>query len=416
MRILFITSFPPFPIDRTGGGIRSRLLIDALKKIGSVGIFYLNYRGADHDISHELSPLFADGSLMLEQSVKIGGQGKIYAHADKALRGLGMIWGRKLAAAGLRVDIGARKAIEDLVASKKYDLVVARLSRPTAVSGLLDVDNIPLIVDADDWEPSRVTTQLNVVPWYNILVRAYLHRMHGGAEYLGQRILERADHVFLASETDTALISKIIATTLPNLPLSNDGGEIVRLSQSDAKSRILFAVGQWSKAQNSDGMSWFIENSWPLILRKVPEARLRIAGRVSDDLSKVWKRRKNLDLLGFIDDLTPEYEQAAAVVAPITWGGGTKIKVLEALAYGRVPVGTSHAFDGLADEPILNDVVVKSDDAEKLADGAVKLLCDHDFRSSQEIMTLKYYGDNYSISCFNEMVAETVKSVVLARP
>ena len=49
----------------------------------------------------------------------------------------------------------------------------------------------------------------------------------------------------------------------------------------------------------------------------------------------------NVEVSGFVQDLPPVYERAAFTVAPIYWGGGTKIKVLESLAYGRTCVASA---------------------------------------------------------------------------
>lgn len=411
MKFLFITSFPPFPIDRSGGGIRSRLIIDALNKIGTVSIFYLNYRSGDKNSSDEIYKLLSENSTVLEQSIQIGDRRKFITAVDKIIRGFKFIFGDRFSAAGLKIDQNARQTLEAIVSLKKYDVVFGRCSRPTAVSGILDIEGIPLIVDADDWEPSRVDVRLKIVKKQNVFVRLYLHRLKKGSDYLGRRILDRAQHVFLASETDTKKLNKNIVSTLPNLPLSDQGGEIISLPPSDPHSKTFFAVGQWSKNQNSDGMFWFLESCWPRILLKVPDARFRIAGGLTKKLSSRWSRYKNVELLGFVENLAIEYERAAVIVVPITWGGGTKIKTLEALAYGRVPIGSSHAFDGLAELPIPIQAVSISDDPEMLALNAVRLLNDYDFRLLRENDIEAYYHNNYSISKFEEILTKTVKDL-----
>lgn len=414
LRILFVTAFPPFPIDRSGGAIRSRLLLDALGQCGRVGFFYLNYRSPAPDLRQVAGSPFNDGSLELVSSVLMPGRGggRFAAYTDKAARVLGLVFGNGMAAAGLRVSHDASRAIGDLIDRKQVDLIVGRLSRPTAVAGLLDERRVPLVLDADDWEPSRTAARIHSTPFHNLPLRAYLHRYLQGSDYLGARLLERAEHIWLASEVDTLRIARPNVTTLPNLPLVKTGETIVPLRHSDMASKVLFAVGQWTKAQNSDGMKWFLRSAWPQIVEQVPQAELRIGGDIPDALARDWGAQPKVRVLGFIEELRSEYEGAALIATPMIWGGGTKIKVLEAFAHGRIPAGPDHAFDGLADAAAAKAAAVIENDATRLATAVVSLLTDPEQRFSRESAAAEYYQRNYSLGAFNEHVRSTVESVM----
>lgn len=410
-KILFVTSFPPFPMDRSGGGIRSRLLLDALAECGQVSIFYLNYRGADHDLQKIPGSPFGNGTLLLSESVLIPGHGsgKVGAYAAKAFD---FVAGRGMAAAGLRVSKEARRLMGEMIDRGDVDLVVGRLSRPTAVAGLLEERRVPLIVDADDWEPSRTIAQIRATPAHNVPLRIFLRRYLQGSQALGDRLLERADHVWLASEADTSMLARPNVTTLPNLPLAKAGESIAPLDRSARDSKTLFAVGQWSRSQNSDGMKWFLRNVWPLLVERMPEVELRISGDTPEALAREWRALPNVRPLGFVDDLRAEYDKAALVAAPITWGGGTKIKVLEALAYGRVPVGPDHAFDGLADVSSIQAIAAVENDPARTAETIASLLDDPQARHAREVAAVEYYRENYSVAAFNRHVRNTVEQVI----
>lgn len=414
IKTLFVTAFPYFPIDRSGGGIRSRLLLDALSQAGPVGVFYLNYRGPTHDLSQLAgSPLGDDiRNIKILDSVLVGGGNGITAYADKTSRALSFIFGSGMATAGLSVSREASRGISELIERNEVDLIVGRLSRPTAVAGLLNERRIPLIVDADDWDPHRITARIHATPKYNFPLRAYLYRYRHGSDYLGARVLEGAEHVWLASETDTLMIDRPSVTTLPNLPLARTGEEIVSLPRSKAASTVVFAVGQWVKPQNSDGMKWFLRYVWPAISQRVPQAELRIGGEVPESLARNWGAQHKVRVLGFIDELRREYDEAALIVTPITWGGGTKIKVLEAFAYGRVPIGPEHAFDGLADAPQVKAIAAIENDARRLAAVAVGLLDKPEQRFWREGAAVEYYRKNYSRAAFNAHVQTTVESAM----
>ncbi|WOH53849.1 glycosyltransferase [Bradyrhizobium sp. sBnM-33] len=416
MRILYVISFPPFPIEISGGAIRSHLLLSALNQVGSVRILYLNYRGPDHDFGSAPSSAFDDKPLSVLSISMPGTSGSKYEnYLEKASRGLGMVFGSGLAMAGLRVSIEAARTIAELCDRGEVDLIVGRFCRTSAAAGLLAERTVPLIIDADDWEPSRTAARIRSTSRYNLLQHAYLQRALQGSLYLGRQVLEKADHVWLASEKDTAVLDRRHVTTLPNLPLSSTGDEINALKPSAAESKILLSVGDWGRKQNTDGMNWYLRQVWPLIRERVPQAELRIAGATQSSFAREWGAKQNVSVLGFVDELRSEYEKAAVIATPITWGGGTKIKVLEALAYGRVPAGTKHAFEGLPDPGKLETIAAIADEPVPLAEATVGMLINAPMRQSQEIAAAKYYVDHHSVAAFNKRVKDTVESVMSAR-
>ena len=416
MNILYVMAFPPFPLEVTGGAIRSHLLLDALEQIGTVRILYLNYRGPDHGLGSAISSSFDDGTVPVLSIAMPGTSGSKYkSYLEKASRGAGMLFGSGLATAGLRVSIDAARAVAELCDRSQVDLIVGRFSRASAAAGLLSKNRVPLIIDADDWEPSRSASRARSTSRSNLLLRAYRQLELRGSLYLGNLVLEKADHVWLASEKDAAALDRHQVTTLPNLPLSSNGEEITALGPSAAGSRIIFSVGDWKRKQNSDGMSWYLRQVWPLICQRVPEAELRIAGVAHPSDAYEWGAVRNVRMLGFVDSLLPEYEKAALIAAPITWGGGTKIKVLEALAYGRVPAGTEHAFEGLPEPRKLQQIAAIEDEPARLAESTIELLANAPMRKSRETAAGKYYLDHHSVAAFNKLVKDTIESVLISR-
>lgn len=413
VRILYVISFPPFPIEISGGAIRSRLLLDALNQCGDVRVLYLNYRGPDHYWTFASSSSFDGKVISLSFIPMPGTRGRKYkAYLEKASRAVGMVFGSGLAKAGLRVNSESEQFINELCDRKEVDLIVGRFSRTSAAAGLLSERSTPLIVDADDWEPSRTTARIQSTPRYKILMRAYLQMELIGNMHLADKILQTANHIWLSSEYDTSTIDHTHVTTLSNLPISRDIGNIQTLDPSADESKILFSVGDWGKSQNSDGMNWYLRQVWPLIRQQVPQAELRIAGLIPGSLARGWGAIPHVKLLGFVDDLRSEYEKAAAVATPIIWGGGTKIKVLEALAFGRVPTGTTHAFEGLADPGRLKSIAVIEEGAAPLAKSTVAILINAPMRHAQENAATQYFLDNYSLAAFDQHVIDTVERVV----
>ena len=100
---------------------------------------------------------------------------------------------------------------------------------------------------------------------------------------------------------------------------------------------------------NVDALDWLLAEIWPLVRGARPDARLRVVGRVAERAGVPWP--EGAEAVGFVDDLAPEYAGAAVVLAPIRFGSGVKIKLVEGLAQGLPGVATPAGAEGLAALP-----------------------------------------------------------------
>ncbi len=110
-------------------------------------------------------------------------------------------------------------------------------------------------------------------------------------------------------------------------------------------THILF-TGNMDYAPNVDAVLFFVREIFPLILDKVPAAKFIIAGQKPVAAVKALAAG-NIEVTGFVPDLTGVYRQAGIVVAPLRFGAGTQNKVLEAMAMGVPVVSMEVGFKGL---------------------------------------------------------------------
>ena len=129
-------------------------------------------------------------------------------------------------------------------------------------------------------------------------------------------------------------------------------------------------VGACDYPPNVDAVSWWANEVWPLLRAPRP---LHVAGRRPEALGDL-ARHPGVEVLGEVDDVAPVLESAGLVVVPLRHGGGTRLKVLEALAHGRPVLSTTKGAEGL---PLgEGDGVVRADDPVALAAAADVLLAD----------------------------------------
>lgn len=121
-----------------------------------------------------------------------------------------------------------------------------------------------------------------------------------------------------------------------------------RISCQRAPHSLIFAGGlNWYP--NYDAMKFFLEEIWPLLISEIPELTMTIIGASPP----VWmlemaKNSSNLRVLGFVDDVRPYLSEAQIYVCPIRDGGGTKLKVLDALAMQLPLVADPISCEGIA--------------------------------------------------------------------
>ncbi|MGA8808692.1 MAG: glycosyltransferase family 4 protein [Thermoanaerobaculia bacterium] len=131
-------------------------------------------------------------------------------------------------------------------------------------------------------------------------------------------------------------------------------------------------IGSLDFRPNQEAVAWIVDELWPRVLERVPEARLSIAGSGVP----AWLRRRmnDVDFRGTVDDATVFMNSMSVMIAPLFAGGGMRIKVLEAMALAKPIVATKLGAGGL-DVEHGRDILI-ADDAASFADAVALLLRD----------------------------------------
>lgn len=148
-----------------------------------------------------------------------------------------------------------------------------------------------------------------------------------------------------------------------------------RGSPSDGCQVLVVASGS---LHNVDGVRWLVQKVWPEVASAVPGARLRVVGTVCSQISP----SPGVDLVGEVADLRGEYTRSALVVVPLRVGSGLKVKLAEAISYGRAIVATTVGIEGLPELPDAPFLV--ADSAEAFASCVQRLLTDRKERRRLE--------------------------------
>jgi glycosyltransferase involved in cell wall biosynthesis len=124
---------------------------------------------------------------------------------------------------------------------------------------------------------------------------------------------------------------------------------------------------------NTEGLLFYLKEIHPKIKARYPEMKLSIVGPNPPESITAW-RGPGIEITGFVDDVRPYIERSTAVVAPLLIGGGTRLKILEAMAMNKAVVSTTIGAEGL-DVTSGRDVLI-ADDPETFASEVGRLLDD----------------------------------------
>lgn len=208
-------------------------------------------------------------------------------------------------------------------------------------------------------------------PIKRLLVRAEARRIKA----VEQLLLNSASAV-LAAPHDRSHFQSLGAGTgnlFHTLHLGDDDNlQLPSVSFEDTQPVVLF-VGTLTWEANMDAIRWFSRDIWPLVAARHPSAEFWIAGRLGKrELSIGGASTNRIKYLGFVDDLESLYKQARVFVAPLRFGSGTKVKVVNALYRGIPTVSTDCGIEGLGCED--HNVVYRANNTTSFAEGVCELL------------------------------------------
>ncbi len=146
-------------------------------------------------------------------------------------------------------------------------------------------------------------------------------------------------------------------------------------SDPPADGRTILFFGVIDYFPNSDGLAFFLRDVWPRVAQRSPDARLKIVGlRPTPEV--LAHRGPRVEVTGVVDDLRPHLASAEVVIAPLRVGGGTRFKILEAMAMAKPIVSTALGAEGI--DVVHEDNILLADAAPDFADGLVRLLADRE--------------------------------------
>jgi sugar transferase (PEP-CTERM/EpsH1 system associated) len=336
MKILFLTPELPYPPDR-GASIRSFNLIKNLAPRHEIYLLSFSTKesalaeaGPLLDLCSQIETLPTPHRSTLQRLLSIF----FSPLPDMAFRLPSSEFEIKLRALLQKenFDLVQVEAIE----MARYIPTVIESPRPPRV--ILDDINAEYLLQKRAFE-----TDLRHLRWlgaaYSLIQWRKLRRYEAWA-------CRRADQVVAVSEADKEALRRLA----PGLPVSVvPNGVDTRYYQpaeGETDGSLVF-TGKMDFRPNVDGVLWFFERIWPPVKGRLPQARLLVVGRNPSPRLSPLLQDPQVTVTGFVPDVRPYIARANVYLVPLRMGGGTRLKVLEAMAMGKAIVSTSLGCEGI---------------------------------------------------------------------
>jgi glycosyltransferase involved in cell wall biosynthesis len=395
MRVLFVSTAYPSDMQRCVHGIfkRAEMHIDAIKRIGELSILYYVAPATDVSpsalarIQENLARRWGIDFRLFLCHREEGGE----RETKWSRYGTGILSFFKQAA--YRATCG-RNQLEAVDAALQCspDLIFAH-RLPAMCPLLLSHRKLPKIIfDLDDIEhvslmrAAKQTTNLRD----KMLAYSYVPALALGE----RRAIERASETFVCSNADRKYLAR--RWHLQRVSVIPNALEIVPSQPLQEEPSVLF-LGNFQYDPNVQAARFLIERVWPSVRNVKPKARLILAGDHSNRIGYSANVNSGIELAGFVDDLEALYRRSRIVVVPIFAGSGTRIKIIEAAAYGKPIVSSAIGAEGLelCDE---RELLIR-DNAAAFAEACILLLekpeiCDGLGRAAKAAVASRYNRHN----------------------
>jgi sugar transferase (PEP-CTERM/EpsH1 system associated) len=269
---------------------------------------------------------------------------------------------------------GYRRAVQSALANGRYDRIVCdflvpavNLPRQLPCSSVLFTHN----VEAEIWRRHAETEK----GW--LRMHLYTQQWKRMLRFEGSTVA-RFDRVLAVSDVDRDTLQRLyggsVSAPVSVIPTGVDTRYFAPQPEDPAGARRVVFTGSMDWLPNADGVQFFCREILPIIRQSEPDVTFTIVGRSPTPAVRRLADDHAIEVTGRVEDVRPYLAGSAVYVVPLRIGGGTRLKIFEAMAAGRAVVSTSVGAEGLPTENGRH--LLLADSPEAFAHAVVTLLRD----------------------------------------
>jgi glycosyltransferase involved in cell wall biosynthesis len=388
MKILLLTNHYPSP-PNYGAAKRSYHLCQLLMQIGEVTLVVLKRSQSDSTQKDRLSQTKKDFSSL-----------KVF-HTDREpptnlLGKINRLFNMKKVADRHSSSLSEEDRDELKGLAHKSDIVWCHTLEAADMGGIYDYGCS--VIDLDDLNSDKRALQAQEKKghakwqkyWQALLWRRW-----------EQDALQRFSAVAVCSKHDWEKIgAHKNVFVLPNG--FEEPSHLFTFKRSQAK--VLGFVGLVSYSPNAEAVRWFIKEIFPILLKKDPNIRFRVAGKLP--VGGLGIEHPNMDVLGFVEELDTELQNWDAMVVPLKVGGGTRLKILEAFSKHIPVISTSLGAYGINAKH--GQHLLLADEPASFAEQCLRLIRDRNMAEELTHNAYQLFRSNYTW----ETIGSEIKNII----
>lgn len=394
MRILMISTWLPYPPD-TGFRIRAFNLLRKLSVRHQITL--VSFGG------HESEPSHVAVLEQFCQRVLVVPHDPFAPRPVRSVLGLLAPYPRFLSAGCSRQ---MERVVDEAFSTGQFDLVLNLVI--VAAHHARHVTGVPQVLDL-----LEVTQLVQEVDGQRLLSRMKRQLANRKLASYVRQMLERGIVCTTASDAEKSAILRLVgscrATSIEVVPNGVDYAAYVGTVPNRELAPYLVFNGAMTFNANLEAMTYFLSQVWPRIHSQMPKLSMKITGSHAGVRLDSLRLAPEISLTGYVDDVRPLVAGAAACVVPILTGGGTRVKILEAMALGVPVIASPKAVEGL--DVRHEEHVLIADAPERFAAEVIRVLNDGSLRANVVAEARRLVRDRYDwdrIGCAYEEIIQRV--------
>jgi GT2 family glycosyltransferase/glycosyltransferase involved in cell wall biosynthesis len=227
------------------------------------------------------------------------------------------------------------------------------------------------------------------------------------------KLLPHCDHIQVCTEEN----KRYLESFLPRLEARIDSGMRAGIETGKypypggpREPYTMLFLGSFRHTPNQVALEWFGRYVLPLIVAEVPQARLVVAGSEPPPRHTFADPANAIDLLGFVEDIQPQFSSCALFVCPIRSGSGVRVKLLEAFASGIPVVSTTLGAEGLARTD--GEFCALADDPAGFAEKVIRLLKDAELARCMAVRARREVVENWDSAVITQRLVARYQEIV----
>jgi glycosyltransferase involved in cell wall biosynthesis len=333
LSLLFVSPRFLFPVD-SGGKIRTTQILRGMKQ-GRFDIILASpmHKGAINQFASELE---AVSDRFVSWPAMTNGLFRSFMRMRHLISGL------PIPVATDRSDIGYQTVASEL--AKRPDVAVfdfphSAVLAPQSIS-------VPSVMFTHNVEAEIF--QRHKLVSINFIKKMFWDNQLGKMQAYECEALNKFEAIVAVSERDKITFEEKYKVKNVSVIRTGVDLEFFDYKKPDCNKNVVF-TGSMDWLANIDGINFLMDEVWPLVVKEIPRVSMTVVGRSPPRLliEKARSRKLQWEFTGFVEDVRPYVHKSAVSVIPLRIGGGTRLKVFEAMAMGCPVVSTPVGVEGL---------------------------------------------------------------------